>query len=215
MSTRTSKKDFNYLSLDADSVVWFAGTDEWRYESGPIPTELIPESPRSWDAILKTSNRSDTYLKGLRIAQGRENALDQNNRTRDCSFQGDFGVGSGPLQQPNPDQVITTKGGSSRITYSGTIWSKGRRADCVCGAWSDQSQETTHHIDYSGLSRADGQPVTFILSRVNSPFMAALGKPKDILLPKNAKVLFWASIGDQIYWWAKFAAVKLHLLPSK
>lgn len=208
--SRTSKADKNYLSLDADNVVWFAGTDEWRYEPGPIPTILRPYRAQDWDAIFKTSNRANAHLTGLSIAQGGENASDQNDRTRDCSFHGDFGVGGG-----EGDQVITTKGGSHDIAYSGTIWSKGRRADCVCGAWADQSQETTHHIDYSGLSRADGQPVTFILSRVNSPFMAALGRPKDITLPKGARVLFWASVLDQCYYWLKFAAVKLHILPSK
>jgi hypothetical protein len=204
MSTRTSKADKNFFSLDAQNAVWFAGTDEWCYETGPIPTELMPENPQDWDAILKTSNRSDTYLKELRIAQGRENALDQNNRTRDCSFQGDFGVGSGPLRQPNPDQVITTKGGSHDIVYSGTIWSKGRNADVVVGAWSDQSHDISTDLDYSGLSRVDGQPVTFILSRC-----------ARVKLPPNAKVLRLKSLGYSIYWWAKFAAVKLHLLPSK
>lgn len=209
-TTRTSKKDRNFYSLDAENAVWFAGTENWRYAPTTIPSEFMPEKPQEWDAIFKTSNRCGTNLKGLRVAQGRENCLDNNNGTRFCSFQGDFGVGGG-----TGDQTITTKGGSHHVSYSGTIWSKGRRADCVAGAWSDQSHETSHTLDYSGLSRADGQPLTFILSRVNSPFMAALGRPRDIILPKGAKVLFWASIGDQIYWWLKRLAVKLHLLPSK
>ena len=211
MSTsRSSKADKNFFSLDAENAVWFAGTDEWRYEPGPIPTSLLPENPQEWDAILKTSNRADTHLSGLIVAQGRENALDQNNRTRNCSFKGEFGRHGG-----EGDQVITTKGGSSFLKYSGTIWSIGKRATVVIGAWSDQCHDTSHHLDYSGLHNVAGAPVTFILSRVNSPIMAALGRPKDIVLPKGAKVLFWASIGDQCYWWLKFAAVKLRLLPSK
>ena len=200
MSTvRTSKKDRNFFSLDAQNAVWYAGTDEWRYEPGPIPTELVPENPQLWDAIFKTSNRSGTHLKGLRVAQGRENCLDQNNFTRDCSFQGDFGVGGG-----EGDNVITTKGGSQRLTYSGTIWSQGRNAAVVIGAWSDQNYDISTDLDYSGLSRADGQPVTFILSRCTR-----------VKLPPNAKVLRLKSLGYSAYWWLKFAAVKLHILPSK
>ena len=198
-TTRTSKADRNFFSLDATNAVWFAGTDEWRYETGAIPTKLVPEKPQDWDAILKTSNRADTNLISLSVAQGRENALDQNNKTRDCSFHGDFGVGGG-----EGDQVITTKGGCQHLTYSGTIWSKGRNADVVVGAWSDQSHDISTDLDYSDLSRADGQPVTFILSRC-----------ARVKLPPNAKVLRLKSLGYSIYWWVKLAAVKLHLLPSK
>ena len=215
MSTRTSKADYNYYSLTPEGATLFAGSDH------ATPTELPPEhgacflppSPEEYDAIFKTSRIDGVKLTGMLVSQGRENALDANDNCRNSSFEGEFGLdGSGRI---GGDQIITTKGGCHDIRYAGTLWSKGRRADVVIGQWSDQSQETTHHIDYSGLSHADGAPVTFILSRVNSPVMAALGHPKDIKLPKNAKVLFWASIGDQIYWWAKFAAVKLHLLPSK
>lgn len=198
-TTRTSKADKNYLSLDADNVVWYAGTDEWRYETGPIPTILRPHRAQDWDAILKTSDRADTHLTRLSVAQGRENALDQNNKTRDCSFHGDFGVGGGER-----DQVITTKGGCQRLTYSGTIWSKGRNADVVVGAWSDQSHDISTDLDYSGLNRAEGTPVTFILSRC-----------ARVKLPPNAKVLRLKSLGYSAYWWFKFAAVKLRILPSK
>jgi hypothetical protein len=198
-TTRTSKADRNFFSLDATNAVWFAGTDEWRYETGAIPTKLVPEKPHDWDAILKTSNRADTHLISLSVAQGRENALDQNNKTRYCSFRGDFGVGGG-----EGDQVITTKGGCQHLTYSGTIWSKGRNADVVVGAWSDQSYDISTDLDYSDLSRADGQPVIFILSRC-----------ARVKLPPNAKVLRLKSLGYSAYWWLKFAAVKLHILPSK
>lgn len=214
MSTtqRTSKTDYNYLSLTPEGATLFAGSDH------ATPTEMPPAwgavvqppEPQEFSAILKLSRVEALRLYDVQVSQGQENVIDCNSRCSDVAISGMLGQ-----QGQIGDQVVTVKGGCSRVAISGVIHSKGRRADCCVGVWSDQSHDTSSNLDFSQLTRADGAPVTFILSRVNSPIMAALGRPKDIKLPKNAKVLFWASIGDQIYWWAKFAAVKLRILPSK
>jgi len=207
---RTAKQDHNFLSLNYDSVVWFAGTDREVEHNESIPLSLLPDDPKNWDAILKCSNRHNTHLRGLNVAQGMENALDINNRSSHCSFEGDWGVTG-----VKGDQVITVKGGSNNISVMGNISSRGNRADLVTGLWSDQSFETSHHIDYSHLYHTNGRPLTFIFCRVNSPIMAALGRPRDIQLPPGAKVLFWKSIGSQIHWWCKFAAVKLGIIKGR
>lgn len=214
MSTtqRTSKADFNYLSLTPEGAVLFAGSDHVTPTLMPVPNGAIiqPPCPSQYSAILKLSRVQDLQMYGATISQGQENVIDCNSRCSSVEIHGDFGQ-AGEVG----DQVVTVKGGCSWVTISGVIHSRGRRADVVTGQWSDQSNETSRNLDYSGLARADGVPVTFIFSRVNSPIMAALGRPKDITLPKGAKVLFWASVLDQCYYWLKFAAVKLHILPSK
>lgn len=214
-TTRTSKADYNYYSLTPEGATLFAGSDHAAPAQAPLENGAFftPPSPGEYDAIFKTSRIDGVKLTGMLVEQGRENSLDANDRCRNSSFEGEFGLNG--ESEIGGDQIITTKGGCHHIRYAGHLWSKGRRADVVVGQWSDQSHDVSYELDYSGLSRADGAPVTFILSRVNSPIMAALGRPKDIKLPKNAKVLFWKSVGDQAYYWLKFAAVKLHLLPSK
>lgn len=199
MSTRTSKKDLNFLSLDSTNAVWFAGTDEWRYEPGPIPTDILPKTPENWDAVLKFSYRGPTHLTGLRVSQGRENSVDINNRCHHLDLSGKFGLGT-----VTGDQCLTIKGGSTNITISGTIYSTGKNCCVAVGAWSDQSLEKSTDLDFSGLRRADGKPVTFILSRC-----------ERVKLPENSKILEPMSLGYSIYWHLKRLAVKLHLLPSK
>jgi len=205
MTTRTSHADKNYLSLNLDSVVWFAGTPDEKQGELPNRIDLTETDPsKKWDSFLKTSGRKNTYLKGLRIPQGNENALDSNNQTIFCSFAGSFGIGGGI-----GDQVITTKGNSHDLEYYGLIFSEGRNAHIVIGAWSDQSDETSYNLDYTSLSHITGKPLTFIMGRVNNPIMAIFGKSKDIHLPANSKILIWKSLGYQVYWWAKWIYVSL------
>lgn len=205
MPIRTSHADKNYLSLNSDSVVWFAGTPDEKQGELPNPIVLSEIDPnKKWDSFLKTSGRKNTYLTGIRIAQGNENAIDSNNQTAFCSFGGNFGVGGGV-----GDQVITTKGGSHDIDYSGIIHSDGKNAHVVIGAWSDQSLNPSYNLDYSKLIHISGKPLTFIMGRVRNPIAAIFGKSKDIYLPKGAKILVWKSLGNQIYWWAKRAYVTI------
>ena len=211
---RTSERDQNYLSFNRDSIVWFAGTDEEREETDPIPQplNLLPEKPKKWDSILKFSNRKDTRLLDIWVDQGKENAVDINNESSGLILQGNFGT-----KQSEGEQVITIKGGSHNITMFGKVHSQGTDADLEVGCWSDESYDVSHNLNLSGLSRDsdDYRPITVVFGRVNNPIMAALGKPKDIQLPKGAKVLFWASIGEIIYWHLKYAAVKLGLIGRK
>ncbi len=201
--TRTSKADANYYSISANTYQWFAGTPQVKQDDAPIKQLILaPEKPQDWDAILKISDSThDLYLPpagtGLcQVAQGRENAVDVNNRVQNVVVNGEFGWGGG-----EGDQVITVKGGSHDLRFWGIIYSAGRNADVVVGAWSDQSHDQSYALDFSGLVHVDDKPLTFILSRCH-----------DVKLPPGAKVLRLKSWGYSIYWWAKFAAVKLGLI---
>jgi hypothetical protein len=208
---RTAEKDQNYLSLNRDTIVWFAGTPAERPDPGPLsqPLELIPDDPKEWDSCLKCSGRTGTVLRGAKVAQGKENTLDLNNKCSGLIFDGSWGIVG-----VEGERVFTIKGGSYNIGLKGPVYSRGTKADVDIGNWSDQSFATTHDLDLSGLYRVDGKPLTVIFGRVNRSLLAALGRPTDIVLPRNCKVLFWASLAEQVYWWAKRLAVQLKLVKT-
>lgn len=196
--TRTSRADKNYYSISAGTYQLYAGTPEAQPAAAPdeYGFTLMPENPFAWDAIFKTCDGSSGYnLVDLCIAQGRENAQDCNNFLHHSSFAGTFGAGGGTGQQ-----VITVKGGCFNITFSGWVASDGEHATVTVGAWSDQCHDRSHNLDFSGLIRADGRPLTFILARCDR---------STIKLPPGAKVLFWKSVGYEVYWHLKRAAVAL------
>jgi hypothetical protein len=196
---RTAEKDLNYLSLNRDSIVWYAGTPDEHQGDLPYPLNLLPDNPKAWDAILKFSGRHNTSLCLLKIAQGKENAVDLNNECRGIALEGSFGVTGN-----EGEQVFTIKGGTEDVLVKGTIHSRGVKADIVVGAWSDQSTKTSHHLDLSLLRHASGRPLTVILGRVNSPLRTILlGRSPDIALPANATLLRWASLKEWVYWWGK------------
>ncbi len=199
MSARTSRADLNYLSCSKGVWQAYAGTDHAE-AAAPLPSYggvVRPMVPSEWDAVLKIADgTSGLNLTGLEVAQGRENSIDCNSLVHDCSFEGDFGVDGGEGQQ-----VITTKGGCYRVRYAGVVHSSGNIADVVCAAWSDQSHALTTDIDYSGLTHVSGRPLTFVLSRC-----------RRVKLPPRALVLWPKSVGYELYWYGKFAAVKLHII---
>ena len=204
---RTSKKDINYLSISENQVEYFSGSDNPRPGTIPVPPIINPAFPENYDAILKISNSTGIELYDVQIAQGRENTVDCNNHARNCIVKGFFGINAG-----SGDQVFTVKGGSHDLEFAGTILCNHKKADVVVGEWSDQSYNTSYNLDFSGLKTLNGAPVTFIFSRVNSPIMAAFGKPKDIKLPPNAKVRTLFSLAEQIYWWTKWLFVKTGII---
>lgn len=197
---RTSKADSNYLSINRDTVVWFAGTAEQHQGSIPMDGKLLPAEPQAWDAVLKFSGRHNLQLGGLRVAQGRENAVDLNNECNGIALEGVFGVGGG-----EGDQVFTVKGGTIDTLLKGTVESRGRKAIAVLGCWSDQSTKPTSYVDMSMLRMKDASvPFTVILGRVNRPLRSILfGRSPDIALPPGAVILKWDSIKELAYWWAK------------
>ena len=204
---RTATKDVNHLSLNSDSIVWDAGSDKERQHEGslPFPLHLLPEQPKDYDAILKLSGRKETVLCGLKVAQGKECAVDLNNTTRDCTLEGRFGVTGN-----EGEQVIKVKGGSHHIGFKGWVESRGRDCDLVLGEWSDQSTEPVHHIDLTMLRRKDGTPLTVVLGRVNNPLRFILkGQSDDIGLPPGARILKWRSLQELTYWWLKRAYVAI------
>jgi hypothetical protein len=205
MSTRTSKADLNYLSVS--NGVW--GVNEGSDHAENLPGEpdwdtfsLTPPNARDYASLLKICDNSRglsipkpaTGL--LSIAQGQENAVDVNNRVASLNLVAHFGAGG-----QSGDQVITVKGGCHDLRFWGIIHSTGNNAEVVVGNWSDQCYDESYNLDFTGLVHEDGQPVTFILARC-----------RDVKLPPGARVLRWKSLCLSAYWWAKWAAVKLHLL---
>lgn len=209
---KTEKQpDRNWVSLNADSIVLYAGTpDAEHYANDEVKLselDYVPSKPKAWETALKVSERLNTHLTSLRVAQCKENALDVNNRSFSCSFDGEWGVTG-----DEGEQIWTVKGASSHIRVTGVAHSLGKRADLVVGLWSDQSTRTSHNLDFRGLRHVTGRPLTVILCRVNNPWFAWIGRaPADIQLPANARVLKLKSLGAQVHWWAKLAAVKLGL----
>ena len=198
MSVRTSRKDRNFFSVSNNTYEYYSGTDN------PVSVPLLPKAPffepdqpETWDSCFKYTNGSHGHtFSGMRVSQGRENWGDFNDRAHDARFYGEFGL----MGAEKGDQGLTVKGGCYGLRFGGTIYSNGRNADVVVGAWSDQCFDQSHDLDFSGLVRADGKPVTFILARC-----------KRVKLPPGAKILRFKSLGYSIYWWAKLAAVKLGL----
>ncbi len=197
--SRTSRADKNYLSWSGDTLQWYLGTDH--PEPCPrLPMQVFPSDLTEWDSTLKVSINPDVhiYVEGIAAAQCRENALDINH-SHGVTFKRALFGRRGEVGE----QVITIKGGSTGVVLSGTIGSKGTNATVVLGQWSDQSTAASRDIDLSGLSTLDGSPITVIMVRVDR---------KTVKLPPGAKVLFWKSLGYTAYWWAKRAAVSLHLI---
>ena len=198
---RTSRADHNFISCSEGIWQKYAGTDvaepcaPLQSHGGRVDTA----TPGDWDAMLKVSHTTGLTLTGLEVAQGRENSLDLNNRCSDISLEGDWGWGDSGVG--TGDQVITVKGGCQRIAISGAVFSRGKNAAVVIGAWSDQSHDCSTDLDFTGLRSAHAdQPLTFILARC-----------KRVKLPEGAKVLRWKSLGYSCYWWAKWCAVKVGL----
>lgn len=209
--------DANYLSLERNGQTLFAGTTEARPTTPPYDgMEIGPEEPKQWDTALKCSGRYGTHLRGLNVAQCRENALDINNVSNDLDLEGDWG-----LIGREGEQVITVKGGSYDCRVAGEVWSRGTRADVAVGLWSDQSTTVSHHLDFRGLTPSSvrllfDQPLTFIICRVNQPWRAWFGfAPKDIQLPEDARVLKLKSLGAQLHWVAKWLAVKIGVIKAR
>lgn len=204
-SLRTSAADRNFLSISNGIWEWYSGTDTAKPAERPPLLRLIPSDLKSWAACFKVCDgTSDLIFEYIEIAQCDENSVDLNNHVKKCKFSGSFGT-QGNVGQ----QVLTIKGGCEDIEFSGYICSDGINAHVVIGAWSDQSFNVSSNLDFSRLDHITGKKLTFILGRVNNPIRALFGRPSDIILPKNAKVLFWKSLGYQIYWWGKWVAVKL------
>ena len=190
-SIRTSRAEKNYFSISENIAEWFAGTEGVKPHDGAIPSALVPIVPSDWDAILKVSKSTGLYFNDLVVSQGRENVIDCNNGASFCSFAGDFGR----KDDSSGDQVITVKGGSNNLTFIGSIHSpKPSRADIVIGAWADQSYEKSYNLDFSGVSRSNGEPVTVIVSWAHRD---------TIKLPSNCKELKLQSFLYTVYWYLK------------
>lgn len=208
---RTAAKDQNYLSLNSNSIVWFAGTDQEKEDPGPLsqPLELLPRNPKRWDSILKCSGRKAQILSNVEVYQGKENALDINNACEHLDLDGKWG-----LVGDEGQQVITVKGGSHDITVSGPVFSNGTECDIELGTWSDQSTAPLYNIDLSNLYHAQGRKLTVKIARVKGFLFILFGFNSSIKLPRDSKVLFWASLAEFCYWWIKFGLVKTGLIKS-
>ncbi len=204
MSTRTSKVDANWFSISNNIIQLRAGTEGAETMGELAPGSVIrqiPDSPDTWDAYLKVcDNTNGLTFNDVVVRQGQENAIDCNNKATNCSFNGDIGLGG----VKGGDQVVTVKGGCSKLTFSGTIYSQGTEAHVVVGAYADQSYDRCTDLDFTNLRHANGQPLTFILCRCDR-----------VKLPPDAKVLKWKSACYWVYFWVKRAVVKLGLIGGK
>ena len=181
---RTSKRDINYFSI----------AENLPDRAYSIPLLLTPYNSESYDSIFKLSKGTKllTY-SGVVISQGRENVLDCNGGISNIQIEGKFGeVGQ------TGDQVITAKGGCEDLIFRGEIRSRGKFCDVFLGSWSDENYGVTRKIDLSSLYRAN-EKISIVVGRAEIPKYDK----------KYAKILFWKSLGAKIYWWAKFAYVKL------
>lgn len=209
MSTPTSAADTNYFSVATNVAYYTLG----QAVAIPSPLILTPSNPASYDAILKVCDgTSGLFLLGLSVSQGMENAIDCNNGAHHCAFNGNIGVPVGAGLPTIPDQVITVKGACHDLLFKGTLHSRGRIAEIVVGAWSDQSHDSAYSLDFSQLAHSDGQLIRFVFGRVKHPLLALIGHAPDIALPRGAKVLFWKSLGEMAYWWGKWILVKAGVL---
>lgn len=209
MSTRTSAADSNYLSISVNIPYYTIG----QQVPIPAPPVFTPDNPGAFDAIVKVCDgTTGVYLLGLVVSQGMENAIDCNNGANHCAFDGDIGVPTGAALPTLPDQCITVKGACHDLLFKGTLHSRGRIAECVIGAWSDQSHDSAYSLDFSQLIHSDGQPIRFVFGRVKHPLLALIGHAPDISLPRGANVLFWRSLGEMAYWWGKWVLVKVGIL---
>lgn len=213
--------DRNWISLNSDTVVLFAGTDHEVHLPKDTTFEAslnyIPDFPKDWESALKVSGRQGVYMTDLKVAQCKENALDV-NWSKDVCLHGEWGFAGF-----EGEQTITIKGGSSHIKVSGIVHSHGTRADFILGLWSDQSFDPTEKIDLSELRSSSSRNViglerlTVILCRVHQPWKAWLlgSAPNDIQLPPGSKVLRLKSLGAQCHWFLKRAAVKIGLIKGR
>jgi hypothetical protein len=203
-TTRTAAPDLNYLSVSEGIVEFFSGSDEPYGGEMPQPPHILPPDPKAFDSVLKVSRTYWLRLIDLRVSQGKENSIDVNAESAFCTFDGEIGE-----YGVSGEQAITVKGGSHDLVFRGRIHSRGKRAHVAVGLWSDQSFDPSYNLDFRGLRHASGEPLTFILCRVNSPIRAAFGKPRDIQLPPGAKVLVLKSLAAQIEYWIKWVGVKV------
>ncbi len=195
---RTSAADINRLSCSANVWGWDEGSDHAAPAESPpsVGLNLRATGPTHYSSYLKLCDGTiGVALTSAVIEQGLENAVDFNARASDCFVMAEFGSTG-----MTGDQVVTIKGGCSNIAVAGTIYSHGREADVTLDAWSDQSSVLVSGIDLSGLTRADGQPVTIILGRFGSKVDA---------YPASYRVLRWKSWGYAAYHVVKTAYVAI------
>lgn len=124
-----------------------------------INIEVSPEDPRGFDDTLKLSACSHFEFDGGRVAGGRENAVDVNNR---CA-QGLFNH----LRLVGGDQAsIVVKGGSKGIVFADCVLEPSPKSWCdvLIDDWSDQSQDSSTVL-LKNLTRADGRPVRVVAGR--------------------------------------------------
>jgi hypothetical protein len=198
-TTRTSRRDNNYFSIH-EGITNCEGSVGVEV---PHPPVFAPMEPEKYDAILKLSATTgdDLAVAGIELSnvwvlQGGEAALDINGcgqGSKNLVVDGVFGhVVRGV---PQGRTVIVIKGGSA-VEVRGVVRSRGRLADIIVGDWSDESYSKSRaRLE---LIHEDGDPVRVAYGRSDKPEMSP-----------NCKVLFWLSLGLKLYWWAKYALVKV------
>lgn len=196
-STRT---DINYFSI-GEQYVFFAGSDHPQtVDSIPTPPIFTPENPSQYAAILKASGSDKgIWIDSPVIAQGHENAIDINNRSKNIKYSNATIGATGE----NGDQVITIKGGSTDIQITGVLHTRGNRqsVDVDVGNWSDQSYNNSERITLN-LTHVDGKKIN-----------VRIGRAKNVILLGSCKQMVFASLVLKAYWWFKWLVRKVLKIP--
>jgi hypothetical protein len=175
--------DFNYFSITNDGyVIGAGGPNPIHVEHLPVDGEFLPNDPLQYSDVLKFSKRSYMSLSDIKVAQGKEDAVDINNKCKYLALHGEFGIGGGGKQ------VITIKGGSEHITFTGV--SHGNNIEI--GNWSDQSTNFTSNVTLN-LKSANGKPIK-----------VSIGRAKDIKLAGDCKKNLLGSVLVTAWWWVMY-----------
>lgn len=178
-------KDINFFSIYANTYTIDAGSNDAK-PTDTLPTVFNPDNPERYSDILKLSHIDGLSLSGIRVIQGREDAVDI-NICRNVTLAGEFGGGS-----VNGSQVFTVKGGSKNITLSGTC--HGHRIEI--GNWSDQSNDLTENVTLN-LRSIDGKPIN-----------VSVGRGRNVKVSGDCRISALGSVLLKLYWWFKRIVIR-------
>lgn len=122
-----SRPDKNFLSI-ADT----------RQVGDQVFGELVPDAD-DYSDTLKFSNAQNGTIRGERIVGGREDCVDCNRGCENLDIHFDS-------WEPRGKFVVTAKGGSADLRFSGTIERHAHEMDVDLGNGSDQSNERTKRV---------------------------------------------------------------------
>lgn len=119
----------------------------------------------NWDDTLKiTSRAEDITVIAEEIRGGKEDCVDINNHA--------YSIGVLAKRWfPQGKYLATIKGGASRISLTGDVYSHGKEVDVDLGNMSDQSREPVTGVSLA-LRSQTGKPVVVRVLNAEKPLLA-------------------------------------------